>query len=251
MLHGGEMTRNSMVSQAIYRRHIRLYRVLNDAWIFTELLRPDLRERAETLRASNSKMKRSYQVPKHDGTVSSKRRDEDIGLIFYAQHERGIFETNIVSLVSRTEAFIQDSLAIVAAAYPNKLSILADKGGIPLDLFLEHEEREDVIRRFVAMKCEGLMFGKPSEYLDKAAKVLTIELNTNLVKEFIEIKASRDIIIHNSGRINKLYVEKAGDQRRGADGEELVIDRAYFRHVIVTLKKLSGEVQSKTEEKYK
>ena len=52
-----------------------------------------------------------------------------------------------MSLVSRTEAFIQDSLAIVATAYPKKLAVLADKGGIPLDLFLEHEEREDVIRR--------------------------------------------------------------------------------------------------------
>ena len=245
------MARNSAVSKAIYTRHIRLYRLFNDAWIFTELLRPALKERAEVLRTSKSKVKRSYEVPKRNGTVISKRRDEDVGLIFYAQHERGIFETNIVSLISRTEAFIHDSLAIVATAYPKKLSILADKGGIPLDLFLEHEEREDVIRRFVAMKCDWLMFGKPTEYLDKAAQVLSIELDGEVVKAFIEIKASRDIVIHNSGRINKLYVEKAGDQRRGDDGEELVIDRAYFRHVIVTLKKLSGDIQSKTEEKYK
>jgi hypothetical protein len=34
------MARNSAVSKAIYTRHIRLYRLLNDAWIFTELLRP-------------------------------------------------------------------------------------------------------------------------------------------------------------------------------------------------------------------
>lgn len=245
------MTRRSSVSKAIYTRHIRLYRLLNDAWIFTELLRPALDERAKTLRASEDQTKRRYEVPKGEATVISRRHDEDIGLLFYAQHERGIFETNIVSMVSRAEAFVQDSIAIVAAAYPNKLSVLADKSGIPLDLFLEHEEREDVIRRFVAMKCEGLMFGKPSEYLDKAAKVLTIELDADLVKTFIEIKASRDIIIHNSGRINKLYVEKAGDKRRGDDGEELVIDREYFRHVIVTLKQLSGSIQSQTEDKYK
>lgn len=245
------MARNSAVSKEIYTRHIRLYRLLNDAWIFTELLRPDLKERAEKLRASKSKVKRPYKVPKRDSNVISKRRDEDIGLIFCAQHDRGIFETNIVSLVSRAEAFIQDSIAIVATAHPQKLSVLADKAGIPLDLFLEHEEREDVIRRFVAMKCEGLMFGKPSEYLEKAAKVLTIELDADVVKAFVEIKASRDIIIHNSGRINKLYIEKAGDQCRGKEGEELVIDRAYFRHVVVMLKRLSGEIQSKAEEKYK
>ncbi|MEJ8629513.1 hypothetical protein P0F65_06080 [Sphingomonas sp. I4] len=245
------MARNSAVSKAIYRRHIRLYRYLNDAWIFTALLRPELKNRGDKLRASNSKAKKPYPVPKRKGTVTSRRRDEDIGLIFYAQHERGVFETNIVSMVSRVEAFIQECIAIAASAFPAKLSVLTDKSGIPLDLFLEHEDREDVIDRFVALKCEGLMFGKPSEYLDKAAKVLSIELERETVRAFVEIKASRDIIIHNSGLINKLYVEKAGDKSRGDVGEELVIDDAYFRHVIVTLKALAGAIQSKTEAVYK
>jgi len=245
------VVRENDVSKEVYKRHIRLYRLINDAWIFTDLLGPDLKKRAEALRATKSPVKRSYRVPKNDMTVLSKRRDADIGTIFLAQYERGVFETNIVSLVSRTEAFIQDCLAIVACSYPNKLSVLADKNGIPLDLFLEHSTREDVIRRFVTMKCEGLMFGKPSEYLDKAAKVLSIELDAELVKTFIEIKASRDIIIHNGGRINKLYLDKAGNQRRGQEGEELVVDRAYFKHVIVTLKSLSGQIQRKTEDKYK
>ena len=245
------MARNSAVSKAIYRRHIRLYRYLNDAWIFTALLRPELKNRGDKLRASKSKAKKPYPVPKRKGTVTSRRRDEDIGLIFYAQHERGVFETNIVSMVSRLEAFIQECIAIAASAFPAKLSVLADKSGIPLDLFLEHEDREDVVGRFVALKCEGLMFSKPSEYLDKAAKVLSIELEPETVRAFVEIKASRDIIIHNSGLINKLYVEKAGDKSRGDPGEELVIDDAYFRHVIVTLKALAGAIQSKTEAVYK
>ncbi len=244
------MARKTTVSIAIYRTHLRLFRYLNDTWIFTELLRPALEERAKQLRASKSKAKRPYPVPKGKVTILSKRRDQDIGLVYYAQHQRGVFETNIVSIVSRTEAYLQDAVAIVASAFPQKLGVLADKGGIPLDLFLESEERSDVIRRFVALRCEGLMFGKPSEYLDKIAKVLSIEFDPEVVKDFIEVKASRDIIIHSNGRINKLYVEKAGDRRRGESGDELLIDRAYFRHVIVTIKKLSGSVQSKSEEVY-
>ncbi|MCR4266775.1 hypothetical protein [Nitratireductor sp. ZSWI3] len=245
------MARESQVSVAIYRKHLRLFRYLNDTWILTELLRPELEKRANSLRASRSRAKKPYRVPKGNSTAVSKRRDEDIGLVFSVQHQRGIFETNIVSMVSRAEAFLQDAISIVACAYPQKLGLLSDRAGIPLELFLESERREDVIRRFVALKCEGLMFGKPSEYLDRVAKVLSIELDPETVKDFIEIKASRDIIIHNNGQINKLYVEKAGDRRRGEAGEELVIDRAYFRHVIVTIKKLSGAVQSKTEAVFK
>lgn len=245
------MARESEVTKAIYRRHLNLIRYLNDAWIFTDLLRPELKERARKLRASKSKAKKPYVVPKRGSSVVSKRRDEDIGHVFMAQHDRGIFETHIVSMVSRTEAYLQDAVSIVACAYPKKLSILADKGGIPLDLFLESEERDDVIRRFVALRCEGLMFGKPADYLDKTAKVLAIELDVGIVSDFIEIKASRDIIIHNSGRINKLYVEKAGEQRRGEAGDELEIDRDYFKHVLTTLKMLSGSIQSKIEDVYK
>lgn len=244
------MARESQVSIEIYRRHIRLFRYINDTWIFIELIRPDLERQADKLRNSKSKVKKRYTVPKGSSTVQSKRRDADIGQVYSAQYQRGIYETNIVSMVSRAEAFLQDAVSIVACAYPKKLALLADKGGIPLDLFLESERREDVIRRYVALRCEGLMFGKPSEYLEKAAKVLSIDIDPDIAKAFIEIKASRDIIIHNSGQINKLYVEKAGDQRRGEAGEELVIDRSYFRHVVVTIKKLSGLVQKRTEDVY-
>ncbi|QYD70106.1 hypothetical protein KZJ38_07285 [Paraburkholderia edwinii] len=91
--------------------------------------------------------------------------------------------------------------------------------------------REEVISRFVALKCEALMFAKPSEYIDKLAKVLAKPLDVGLVSAFIEIKASRDIIIHNNGRINKLFVEKAGDKARGKIGDELKVEaRNRSRH---------------------
>ncbi len=131
------MTRNSQVSKAIYRKHIALYRYINNAWIFSDLLAPGLQERAEELRSSTSKVKRGYKAPKKSGWTVSKRRDLDIGQLFQAQLERGTFETNIVSMVSRTEAFIQDCVAIAACAHPKKLSILADKSGVPIDLVLE------------------------------------------------------------------------------------------------------------------
>jgi len=118
-------------------------------------------------------------------------------------------------MVSRMEAYVQDCVALVAITYPKKLSILADKnGGIPIDIFLDNESRDDVIRRFVMLRCEGLMFSKPAEYLAKAATVMSIELDEEDINNFLEIKATRDIIIHNSGRINKIYIEKAGKKGR-------------------------------------
>jgi hypothetical protein len=245
------MARDNPVSIKIYRRHIQLFRYLNDAWIFTKLIRPSLKERAEDLRASRSRAKKPYPVPKKGKIVDSMRRDEDIGQIFWAQYERGVFESNIVNIVSRIEAFIQECLVIAILQHPEKLGVLAEKSGIPVDMFLDYEDRDELLARYVASRCEGLMFSKPSEYLAKACKVLAIELRKDTIDDYIEIKASRDIIIHSSGEINKQYVEKAGSKARGDVGDELVIDQAYFKHVLITAKVLSGEIQSKVEAVYK
>ena len=147
--------------------------------------------------------------------------------------------------------FFLKCLVIVICHHPKKLSIIADKAGIPVDLFLEHESRNDLLERYVAVRCEALMFGKPAEYLDKTAKILSIEIDDDLIKDYIEIKASRDIIVHNLGEINRLYVDKAGEKARGAVGDELVINGAYFKKVLVTAKTLSGAIQREVEKVYR
>ncbi len=244
------MSRDSYVSKQIYRKHLALYKHINNAWIFSELLKPDLEEKSKKLCNSTSSAKKPYKTPKKLGWVNNKRRDKEIGALFQSQLDRGMYETNIVSLVSRVEAFIQDCISIVACAHPQKLKILADKGGVPVDLVLENENRDDLIKRFVAIKCEGLMFSKPKEYLDKASKVISIELDSETIENYIEIKASRDLVIHGYGKMNAIYLEKAGRKARGALGETLEVDREYFRNVIVKLKALSAEFQKQTEAKY-
>ena len=60
-----------------------------------------------------------------------------------------------MSAVSRTEANLLECLNIVIAEHPRKLSILADRTGIPVDLFLEHEDRDVVLERYIALRCEA------------------------------------------------------------------------------------------------
>lgn len=172
----------------------------------------------------------------------SRRRDADVGQLFIAQHDWGLFITNIISVVSRVEAFIQECLVIAISSQPQKLSIIA-KAGIPIDLFLEHENRATLLERFIAMRCQELMFAKPSDYLAKVSQVLSIEIPDEVIKNYIELKATRDLLVHNQGLINDLYVHKAGEKARGQIGDELAIDEKYFEEVIVAAKELSGAIQ--------
>jgi hypothetical protein len=246
------MTRQSEVSIKIYRRHLALFRYLNDIWIFITLLRPHLKERAIELRNSKRKAKYRYETPKRGRRVESRRKDEDIGEVYLAQFERGVFDTHIINIVSRTEAFIQECVSIAVRAHPEKLTILSEKSGIPIELFLEQTDRAEILDRLVAMRCQDLMFGKPKEYLSRAFKVLGVTVNDSIVAKYIELKATRDVLIHNNGLVNKIYIDKVGNELARADiGQELEINARYFKEVIMIVKELSGSIQSDIEKNYK
>jgi hypothetical protein len=166
-----------------------------------------------------------------------------------AQHDRGIFETTIVSVVSRTEAFIQECVAQAIKSFPKKLTALSTKHITP-DEFLAHDDRDTLLESLIASRCQDLMFAKPTDYLATVEKVLSIEIKEETKQAFIEMKASRDVIIHNQGEINKIYVEKAGKKKRGEVGEELSIDEEYFADVIKAAKQLAREIQIATQKKY-
>ena len=43
----------------------------------------------------------------------------------------------------------------------------------------------------------------------------------------IEIKASRDVLAHNNGIVNAIYVAKAGSRARHQEGEQLTMSEQY------------------------
>ena len=62
------------------------------------------------------------------------------------------------------------------------------------------------------------------------------------IETLAEIKASRDILVHNNGIANATYVSKAGTQARYKDGERLEIPEQYHRASWETINKVLREV---------
>ena len=65
---------------------------------------------------------------------------------------------------------------IVISNQPRKLSIIAERGGIPIDLFLGYSNHNDVLENYIAVRCQDIMFEKPANYLAKVERVLSIEI---------------------------------------------------------------------------
>ena len=59
-----------------------------------------------------------------------------------------------------------------------------------------------------------------------------------------------DLVVHNNCVINTLYLEKAGAKARGALGERLSVDEAYYYDSLAKLKKVSGAIKRDIEKKY-
>src|SRR3546814_7747594 len=73
------------------------------------------------------------------------------------------------------------------------------------------------------------------------------KLDEALSRKWFEVKATRDIIVHNSGIANDTYLKKAGDLHRVGDGQQLPVDADYFADTLSSMKSLIGKISSKIQ----
>ncbi len=245
------MARSSNVSKRIYRDHLALYRYINDASIFLEIVRPHLEAEIRLFSSAPAKETTNFRVPKKGKKILSRRKNKDIINTIKFHADRGLFETFIVTMVSRMETHLQDCLRHAIEAFSEKISVLAgEKPHIPLELVLCAGDKQQILASFIDLKCKDLMFQSPQDYIKRFEKVLSVELPDDLVKKYIEIKATRDVLIHNQGITNELYLRKAKELARASVGEVIPIDRSYFIYVVETLKKLAGAIVHRVEQAY-
>lgn len=63
-------------------------------------------------------------------------------------------------------------------------------------------------------------------------------------------KATRDLVVHNGGIVNELYLQKAGEKARGKRGDQLVVNKKYFYGALAKMKKVSGAIKRDVEKRY-
>jgi hypothetical protein len=244
------MTRSSTVSKKIYKEHLKFYRFINDEFIFLKLMIPLVETEAKKIH-TYSKGELKFKVPKKGKETFSKRRKSDILRLINDQISRDIFAKSIIALVSRMESHIQKCMYYVIKSYPKKLSILAgDKITIPLEKLLNSPTKEWFLENYIEQKCSEIIFESPKDYIQKLEAVLSIVIPKDLVGYYIEIKATRDIIVHGESIINDLYKRKSASYSRGEIGAILPLNKEYYEHTITTLKKIAGTVVREIEHTY-
>ena len=166
-----------------------------------------------------------------------------------------MYENFIVTAVSQFESYLFEVFRIVISAYPKKLALnikgVETAREIPLNLLLNANSLSEVIAQIIEQRLNQVSYASPKEYLEYLGSIVGADITDPIFLDYIEIKATRDLLIHNSGVINDIYLAKAGDKKRGEIGQAVTIDTNYFDLCMATLKRLSGIIQRDTTKAFK
>ncbi len=174
--------------------------------------------------------------------ISSSAPTDKQGALF----REGLF----VLAVSTVEVMLFDVLAALFRQIPAKLP---DKSFSVMKQSLV-ERQFNVIEEQIQQYLVGLGYKKLDEFLDAFCEHLAIDIGSyrsTCGDSLLEIKESRNLLIHNNLRTNSLYLAKAGPQARSSKlDERLPIDAKYFTDAIDVLAQLCAACSAAIESKY-
>ena len=230
-------------------------RQVNDTHIFLQKAKPLFVKEKSRLEKSPFRRDRRYCVPYGIGRKAvSARTDVEAAAILHRFLSTELYKTFLVTAVSQFESFLGRVLREILTEYPRKLSILVKEISpakvIPIDVLLDSDKVKDAVQWAIERTVNNVFYASPKAYIEYLKKVGGIDTSENTFIEYLEIKATRDLITHNSGVINEVYVTKAGNSARGSAGEFAEIDEEYFDKAIGILKRLSGIVKRDAEKTF-
>lgn len=143
---------------------------------------------------------------------------------FLAFHQLSV--NALVQLVTIVETMLGDIVRAVVVRYPQKLG---GKRSLSIQTVLESTSIEEVHLRATDTLLNELAYKSPAEFAESIQQLISVNLlECPAFHRYMEVKASRDIYIHNRNIANDVYIRKAGSHARVNSGMTLPTDIQYF-----------------------
>lgn len=128
--------------------------------------------------------------------------------------------------VSQFEDFLFDLLGLWLTAHPQGL---AGKS-VPFGAVMEAPDKAAITRAVVDEELNSLKYKRVADWFRYLDKLVHLDHpSSDEIESLAEIKASRDILVHNRGIVNAIYVSKVGGRARYAIGDLLELPEDYHR----------------------
>lgn len=238
----------------------RLNRELNDAIIFAQVARPLLDGHSFDIELELKKLPGKFEVPRatgEEGLVA--RTPSQVAQMLDRFTNQDLNENLLLSSVSRVESALGDVMRLILKLDNTKIKRGPKSGpgrgkatasdddadhhrSITLDDLLAAKSKEALIAKLIETRVQGVLYGKPRDYLAFAAAIAEVKLKPKTIDAYCEIKATRDIIVHGGGVANDAYIQKSGALSRAELGQALSVPIDYLKRAIVTMKALIEEI---------
>src|SRR6266849_6505446 len=141
--------------------------------------------------------------------------------------------------VSLFEDFFFGLLRHWLTAYPASLS----KKQLEMGTVLSSPDKAAIVSTVVDKELNELKYERLADWFAHLERLVNLGCpNADEIEKLAEIKASRDVLAHNNGMANAIYVAKAGKRARHQDGEKLDIPEQYHRESWETIKKVVSDL---------
>jgi hypothetical protein len=121
------------------------------------------------------------------------------------------------------------------------------KSQLELEAVLKASDREEVISGVILKQLNELKYANVREWFVALNKAVRLDCpSEDEIDALTEVKAARDILEHNAGVVNEIYVRKAGKRARYVVGDQIEIDADYHLQSWKLIKKIASDVTSTT-----
>ena len=178
-----------------------------------------------------------------EGVLRSIQNEPDGDCISKEFFRHGSF----VMAISSMEVSLKESLRYFLRWFPQKLP--GNIFGFEKDVFFENHYT--LLMAAIDRHIEELSYKSFEDFWKRYTDCLSIEWNDmEAVDSFKEIRASRNLLLHNSLSVNNQYLSSAGSKARGTKGNKLKIDVNYFRRSMEYIEKIKTGIVSLIKTKY-
>lgn len=220
---------------------------LNDTYLWVNVARKSI------LEIPSDKL--IFEVPKAKSYSSTKIINRNNGKeVINRIINRDIYYSAYVSSISQIEDYYNKLIKLLLKYDNNRIKVtlpnITMNSQISIIDFID-VNRDEMIEKIIDERIYSLFYASPQKQLEYFKCALGIELPMDLWYKWIEYKARRDVIVHNSGIINQVYINKAGNLAIGFINEEIAFSDVNFKKVISDLKSLVGSIDVLARKEFK
>lgn len=141
--------------------------------------------------------------------------------------------------ISIFEDFIFGFIRAWLVEHPESLS----KKQLDLRAVLDAADKTEIIRVVVVKEINEQSYKKVEQWFEYLESLVKLDYpGPDQIQRLAEIKASRDILVHNNGIVNAIYIEKSGIHARFSIGDTLTVHGGYHHDSWTLIKQVITEL---------